>query len=149
MIGDGNGQIKIYNQNSLVNSFQAHSNSIYRVKQSIFNTNYVATCSDDVKIWNVSSSFNWTLITTYSQHSSGVFAFEWLDSDTLASSGHYNDPIKICELESHGNLVDSIQYANNSARFLSGSKDGTARIWKYESQKWKTLVIDVSKTLKK
>jgi bromodomain and WD repeat domain-containing protein 1/3 len=60
-----------------------------------------------------------------------------------------NDPIKICELESHGNLVDSIQYANNSARFLSGSKDGTARIWKYESQKWKTLVIDVSKTLKK
>ena len=60
-----------------------------------------------------------------------------------------NDPIKIGELEAHSNLVDSIQYANHSARFLSGSKDGTARIWKYESQKWKAIIIDVSKTLKK
>ena len=60
-----------------------------------------------------------------------------------------DNPIKICELESHTNLVDSIQYANNSARFLSGSKDGTARIWRYESQKWKAMLIDGSKTLQK
>ena len=59
------------------------------------------------------------------------------------------NPIKICELESHRNIVDSIQYANNSARFLSGSKDGTARIWQYESQKWRALLIDGSKTLQK
>ena len=58
-------------------------------------------------------------------------------------------PIKICELESHTNIVDSIQYANNSARILSGSKDGTARIWQYESQKWRALLIDGSKTLQK
>jgi WD40 repeat protein len=74
---------------SLVNSFQAHSSYIWRIKQSPFNknTNYVATCSLDatVKIWNVSSSFDWTLITTYSQNSSGVFSLEWLDKDTLAS----------------------------------------------------------------
>jgi WD40 repeat protein len=90
VIGDGDGQIKIYNQNSLVNSFQAHSNAIYRIKQSPFNTNYVATCSDDriVKIWNVLSSFNWTLITTYSQHSSSIDALEWLDNDTLASGSY-------------------------------------------------------------
>jgi WD40 repeat protein len=96
VIGDGNGQIKMYNQNSLVNSFQAHSNAIWRIKQSPFNTNYVATCSSDriVKIWNVSSSFEWTLITTYSQHSSWVYALEWLDSDTLAS-GSYDQSIKI------------------------------------------------------
>lgn len=60
-----------------------------------------------------------------------------------------NDPIKVWDQESHSALVDSIQFANNSARFLSGSKDGTAKIWKYESQKWKPLLIDVSKTLKK
>jgi eukaryotic-like serine/threonine-protein kinase len=96
VIGDTNGQIKIYNQNSLVNSFQAHSNRIIRIKQSPFNKNYVATCSRDetVKIWNVSSSFDWTLITTYSQHSSDVWALEWLDNDTLAS-GSYDGTIKL------------------------------------------------------
>jgi WD40 repeat protein len=73
---------------SLVNSFQAHSDEIIKIKQSPFNTNYVATCSEDrkVKIWNVASSSNWTLITTYSQHSDDVRALEWLDSDTLASA---------------------------------------------------------------
>jgi WD40 repeat protein len=90
VIGGGNGQILIYNQNSLVNSFKAHSKAITRIKQSPFNTNYVATCSNDytVKIWNVSSSFNWILITTYSQHSSQVLALEWLDNDTLASGSY-------------------------------------------------------------
>ena len=101
MIGDGNGQIKIYNQDSLVNSFKAHSSSIYRIKQSLFNTNtntnYVATCSDDntVKIWNVTSSLNWALITTYSQHSSYVYGLEWLDNDTLASAGWQDKVIKL------------------------------------------------------
>jgi WD40 repeat protein len=105
VIGDENGQIKIYNSSSLslVNSFKAHSSIINRIKQSPFNTNtktnYVATCSYDhtVKIWNVSSSFNWTLITTYSQHSSPVFGLEWLDNDTLASAG-YDKTIKLWSL---------------------------------------------------
>jgi WD40 repeat protein len=59
------------------------------------------------------------------------------------------DPIKVCELESHSNFVDSIQYANRSARFLSGSKDGTAKIWKYENLKWKAKNIDATVTLAK
>jgi hypothetical protein len=101
VIGDSNGQIQIYNSSplSLVNSFQAHSNYIRRIKQSPFNTNtnYVATCSLDktVKIWNVSSSFDWTLIRTYSQHSSQVYALEWLDNDTLASAGYSDRTIKL------------------------------------------------------
>jgi WD40 repeat protein len=97
VIGDHWGLIKMYNQNSLVNIFKAHSKAINRIKQSPFNTNYVATCSDDttVKIWNVSSSFNWTLITTYSQHSSQVLALEWLDNDTLASAGLLDNEIKL------------------------------------------------------
>ncbi len=78
---------------SLVKSYKAHSSSINRIKQSPFNTNtnYVATCSADktVKIWNVSSSsFNWSLFTTYSQHSSSVADFEWLDNDSLASADY-------------------------------------------------------------
>ncbi len=80
----------------LVNSIQAHSSYINRIKQSPFKINYVATCSNDrtVKIWNVSSSLDWTLIKTYSQHSSGVQALEWLDNDTLAS-GSYDQTIRI------------------------------------------------------
>ncbi len=101
MIGDTKGQIKIYNSSSLslVNSFQAHSYWINRIKQSPFNSNYVATCSTDhtVKIWNVSSSSNWTLITTYSQHTSYVEALEWLDKDTLAS-GSRDQTIKLWSL---------------------------------------------------
>jgi WD40 repeat protein len=97
VIGDENGQIKIYNQNSFVNSFQAHSDAIIRIKQSPFNTNYVATCSSDktVKIWNISSSFDWTSTTRiYSQHTSYVYDLEWLDNDTLAS-GSYDNTINI------------------------------------------------------
>ena len=56
---------------------------------------------------------------------------------------------KIGELESHLNVVDSIQYANHSARFLSGSVDGTARIWQYSDLEWKCIVIDGSKSLQK
>jgi WD40 repeat protein len=102
VIGDDNGQIQIFNFSSLslVNSFKAHSGQINRIKQSPFNTNtntnYVATCSDDrtVKIWNNSTSSNWPLITTYSQHSSWVRAMEWLDNDTLAS-GSSDGTIKL------------------------------------------------------
>jgi WD40 repeat protein len=104
VIGDWIGQLEIYSQNSsltLVNSFEAHSGSIVRIKQSPFNknsnTNYVATYSADktIKIWNVSSSFHWTLIRTYSQQTSDFFALEWLDNDTLASAGFDYEPIKL------------------------------------------------------
>jgi WD40 repeat protein len=101
VIGDTLGQIKVNNQNSsfaFVISFQAHSSYIWRIKQSPFNTKYVATGSEDntVKIWDVYSPFNWTLIRTYSNHSSGIYAaLEWLDNDSLASAGYFDNTIKI------------------------------------------------------
>lgn len=58
-------------------------------------------------------------------------------------------PQKVCELESHTNIVDSIQYANNLPWILSGSKDGTARVWKYEQGQWTAMLIDASKSLTK
>jgi WD40 repeat protein len=99
VIGDDCGQIKIYNEKLLVNSFEGHSTYIRRIKQCPFktNTHYVATCSHDkkVKIWNVHSSYKWTLFRTYSEHSSTVDAVEWLDKDTLASAGYFDLKIKI------------------------------------------------------
>ena len=105
MISNGNGLVKISNQDensSLIfgHSFQAHSSYIWRIKQSPYNKPpYVATCSDDylVKIW---IPFNWTLLRTYSNHSSEVYGLEWLDADTLASSGESDQTIKIWSVSS-------------------------------------------------
>ena len=45
--------------------------------------------------------------------------------------------------------MDSICYANNENRFLSGSKDGTARIWKFERNEWRNIVLDMASKLSK
>ena len=40
-----------------------------------------------------------------------------------------------------------MQYSNHGNRFVSGSKDGTARIWRFERQEWKALVLSVDRKL--
>jgi WD40 repeat protein len=139
--GDYSGQIEIYNFSSLslVNSFQAHPSNIYRIKQSPFNTNYVATCGYDftVKIWNVSSSFNWTLITTYSQHSSGVEALEWLDNDTLASAGETDKTIKLWSMGTGqtkrtiqtNQWIHSLTMINTNIHLAAGLRNGDINIY--------------------
>ncbi len=142
MIGDYDGRIQIYNISSsdlsLVNSFKAHSDWINIIKQSPFKTNYVATCSDDrtVKIWNVSSSFDWTL-TTYSQHSSAVHALEWFDKDTLASAGCRHQTIKIWSATTgqtkrtiHTNEnVWSLKLLNTNIHLAVGLENGDINIY--------------------
>ena len=54
-------------------------------------------------------------------------------------------PVRILEEELHQDRVESIQWCNtpNELRFISGSRDGTARIWSYSNQRWKTLVLNM------
>ncbi|KAL0967139.1 hypothetical protein UPYG_G00248290 [Umbra pygmaea] len=52
-------------------------------------------------------------------------------------------PEKISELEAHTDKVDSIQFSNCSDRFVSGSRDGTARIWQLQQQEWKSILLDM------
>ena len=87
------GQIGIFNSTSQysVKTIQAHSNHTWRIRKSPFyvaNTNvtYVATSSIDqtVKVWN---TFDWTLVQTYSQHSSFVIDFDWLSADMIEFHG--------------------------------------------------------------
>ncbi|XP_071268512.1 PH-interacting protein isoform X3 [Salvelinus alpinus] len=52
-------------------------------------------------------------------------------------------PQKISELESHTDKVDSIQFSNCSDRFVSGSRDGTARIWQLHQQEWRSILLDM------
>ncbi|KAM6438760.1 bromodomain and WD repeat-containing protein 1 [Rhynochetos jubatus] len=56
-------------------------------------------------------------------------------------------PEKIAELESHADKVDSIQFSNNGDRFISGSRDGTARIWRFEQAEWRSILLDMSDRL--
>jgi len=55
------------------------------------------------------------------------------------------EPRRILEEEAHGDRVDSIQWCNtpDKLRFVSGSKDGTARIWTYRGRRWTTLVLNM------
>ncbi|XP_077165128.1 bromodomain and WD repeat-containing protein 3 isoform X4 [Paroedura picta] len=55
-------------------------------------------------------------------------------------------PEKIAELESHTDKVVAVQFCNNGdrLRFVSGSRDGTARIWQYQEQEWKYIVLDMA-----
>ncbi|XP_011687322.1 PREDICTED: PH-interacting protein isoform X3 [Wasmannia auropunctata] len=45
-------------------------------------------------------------------------------------------PRRILEIEAHSDTVDSIQWAHNGLKFISGSKDGTANVWHFEQQQW-------------
>ncbi len=56
-------------------------------------------------------------------------------------------PTKILEIEEHSDHVDSMQFSNHSTRFLSGSRDGVARIWYYERQSWKNIALKMSQRL--
>uniref|UniRef100_A0A8B9TQE3 Bromodomain and WD repeat domain containing 3 n=1 Tax=Anas platyrhynchos TaxID=8839 RepID=A0A8B9TQE3_ANAPL len=53
-------------------------------------------------------------------------------------------PEKMAELESHTDKVVAVQFCNNGDRFVSGSRDGTARIWHYHQQEWKSIVLDMA-----
>jgi WD40 repeat protein len=85
-------------------------------------------CDTKVKIWNVSSSFNWTLITTYSQHSSCVYALEWLDNDTLASLVHMiiqlnyglQQRVKLKEQYKQITYVSSLTMLNTNIHLAAG-----------------------------
>ncbi|KAM4696114.1 bromodomain and WD repeat-containing protein 3 [Rhinophrynus dorsalis] len=55
-------------------------------------------------------------------------------------------PEKIAELEAHVDKVVSIQFCHKVDRlcFVSGSRDGTARIWQYQQQEWKMTVLEMT-----
>ncbi|XP_035213977.1 PH-interacting protein-like isoform X2 [Stegodyphus dumicola] len=58
-----------------------------------------------------------------------------------------NGPEKILEREVHVDRVDSLQFSNLDCRFISGSKDGTALIWKYERQNWSSIQLKMTTKL--
>ncbi|KAF3841185.1 hypothetical protein F7725_007047 [Dissostichus mawsoni] len=63
-------------------------------------------------------------------------------------------PVKVSEMDAHTDKVVVVQFSNNSdsvyvssLRFVSGSRDGTAKIWHYQQQEWKSVTLDISARL--
>ena len=57
----------------------------------------------------------------------------------------FDGPQRILEEGEHEDQVDSIQWCNTSQlRLLSGSSDGTARIWTYQGGKWNTIILNMT-----
>ncbi|XP_045122866.1 bromodomain and WD repeat-containing protein 3-like isoform X2 [Portunus trituberculatus] len=54
---------------------------------------------------------------------------------------------KLVESERHQDRVDSIQWCHRGLMFVSGSRDGTALIWRYESQHWRNITLNMLNTL--
>jgi len=127
----------VYNESLiLLKSFQAHNDSINRIKQSPFNDGiYVATASSDktIKIWDAS---NWNLIQTYTNHSKSVHALEFLNEDTIATGGNDNT-IQIwfiCTGITNRtifttNNVFSLQLLSNGVDLLAGLGNGYINIY--------------------
>ncbi|CAL8345041.1 unnamed protein product [Arctogadus glacialis] len=58
------------------------------------------------------------------------------------------NPEKVSELHEHTDKVDSIQFCHSSERFVSGSRDGTARVWRlHHRQQWRCILLNMSDTL--
>lgn len=53
-------------------------------------------------------------------------------------------PYWLKEVNHHKDQVDSIQFAHNGFRFITGSQDGTAAIWSYKRGEWVPLCLDMS-----
>ncbi|CAG8460827.1 9422_t:CDS:2 [Funneliformis caledonium] len=55
-------------------------------------------------------------------------------------------PFHISDLDGHFRTVNSLEFAHGDNRLLSGSDDGTARIWRYNylKQQWTSITLVVS-----
>lgn len=58
-------------------------------------------------------------------------------------------PKRILETEAHTDTVDSIQWAHNGLKFISGSKDGMALVWHFEAQQWKSMKLNMAERMPK
>ncbi|XP_018496053.1 bromodomain and WD repeat-containing protein 3 [Galendromus occidentalis] len=57
------------------------------------------------------------------------------------------EPERIAELAAHTDRVDSIQFANNDTRLISGSRDGTANIWTFKANRWTNITLKMTTNL--
>ena len=138
-IGDNsNGMIKVFSGDGFSSeiSFQAHTNTIYRIKQ--LPNGYVATCSEDstVKIWIPSNTNNWILVRTHQSHTLGVIAIDYINADTIVS-GDGNGVIEIwskstgvvSQTLNANSKIWSLKMLKNNIYLAAGLSNGNINIY--------------------
>jgi WD40 repeat protein len=147
IIGAYTGTIKVYDYKEVsgnplteVKSFLAHTSAINRIRQSPFvqSKHLVATCSIEgkVKVWDSST---WTQVQQFT-HTSTVYDFEWIDSESIASCGFTETQIKIWSIRTGlvindyinvptSSLVYSLKMLSNKKQLAVGLGKGTINIF--------------------
>ena len=79
-----------------------------------------------------------------------VRVYNLMCGDSVAHpSGHaQHHPARILEKSLHSHRVDSIEYCHVGDRFLTGSRDGTGRIWQCNAKnEWSTVLLNSAQSL--
>jgi WD40 repeat protein len=50
---------------------------------------------------------------------------------------------RLAEFKAHEDKVDSLVWANKNLRFATGSKDGVAKVWQFNSGEWTSIELRV------
>ncbi|VDD91305.1 unnamed protein product [Enterobius vermicularis] len=53
--------------------------------------------------------------------------------------------LKLKDIEAHSDRVDSLAWAHSGLRFVSGSKDGVAKVWNFRYNDWESVSLDTKK----
>jgi WD40 repeat protein len=138
-IGDktSKGRIKVFSENlTLLNTFQAHTNFINRIKQ--LPNGYVATVSSDhtAKVWDATVMTNWILIRNYTSHAKDVYGLEYVNEDTIATGSH-DHTIQIWSIKtgiatitiSTNSDVYSLQLLSNGIHLAAGFYSQVIKIY--------------------
>jgi WD40 repeat protein len=119
----------------LVKTFQAHSGTINRIKQSPYN-GYVTTVSSDstAKVWSIQNG-NWILKRTYKGHTNKALGLEYINKDTIAT-GSSDQTIQIWSMSSSsakstdiGKNVFALQLFRNGSFLASGLQGGLLNVY--------------------
>ncbi|KAG8516076.1 PH-interacting protein [Galemys pyrenaicus] len=148
----------VYQHMKMHKRILGHLSSVYcvtfdRTGRRIF------TGSDDclVKIWATDDG---RLLATLRGHAAEISDMAVNYENTMIAAGSCDKMIRVwclrtcaplAVLQGHSasitslqDKVDSIQFSNTSNRFVSGSRDGTARIWQFKRREWKSILLDMA-----
>ncbi|TKR65223.1 hypothetical protein L596_025654 [Steinernema carpocapsae] len=121
---------------NLINSFDCRQGAVRAVRFNV-NGNYCLSCGSDksVKLWN---PFKGTLLKTYTGAGSDVLDASSSPDNSIIASGGYDKVLTLHDVETgkiqrrvrgHGAYINAVLFNEEGIAVLSGSNDGTVRIY--------------------
>jgi WD40 repeat protein len=129
----------------LVNTFQAHSGTINRIKQSPYN-GYVTTVSSDntAKVWSIVNG-NWIRKRSYRAHTNKVYGLEYINKETIAT-GSSDQTFQVWSLSSTSarsiftdKNIFALQQFGNGSSLAIGLQSGLLITYNLNTGNYKVL----------